>query len=169
MAVTQQLARIPEQWLESCRASADELDRLCSFEMAPRSDHLDLDWSPGPLLRIGELACTDPEVLAVLRRALTGDTEVNPSYQDHPDAVWEHPVTALEPVAVALVASMLPEAESVVLGALSSPDGEAPGMAGELLPGVDSSRDYLERHLTALLGFYAGAARRSLAVVLWWD
>jgi hypothetical protein len=55
------------------------------------------------------------------------------------------------------------------MGALSSPDGEVLGVAGELLPDVDFPRDYLERHLTALLGFYAGAARRRLAIVLWWD
>ncbi|GIH99583.1 hypothetical protein [Planobispora takensis] len=169
MAVTHQFARVSEQQLASCRAPVEELDRLCSFATAPRSDYLDLDWAPGPLLRVGELACADPGVLAALRRALTGDEEVNPAYRDHPATVWEHPVTTLTSAAVAQVAQMLPDAEAAILAALSSPGGETLAVAGELLPGVDRPGEYLTRHLAALLDFYAGAAHHELAVVVWWD
>ncbi|GIH90649.1 hypothetical protein ACFFMN_27170 [Planobispora siamensis] len=169
MAVTQQFVRISEQQLELCRRSADELDRLCSFATASHSDHLDLDWASGPLLRVGEPACVDPDVFAALRYAITGEQEVNPTYRDHPSTVWEHPITALDPAAVASVASMLPSATAAVSAALTPPDGKALALAGELLPMVEHPGEYLMRRLSALRDFYAEAARRRLAVVLWWD
>ncbi|MDF2710448.1 MAG: hypothetical protein K0R62_6100 [Nonomuraea muscovyensis] len=169
MAVTQQMARIPGQLLDSCRTSVAELDRLCSFEMAPPEDHLDLDWTPGPLLRIGELVCAGPGVVAAFRRALAGDGEVNPAYRNHPQTVWEHPVAALDPDAVAVVAPLLHRMGSVMPAALASSDGEITAVLREQFPDVDLSREYMVRHLTALLGFYDGAAERGLAVVLWWD
>jgi hypothetical protein len=43
LAVTQQLVRITGAQLARCRASVDELHRVCSFAVAPATDHLDLD------------------------------------------------------------------------------------------------------------------------------
>ncbi|MFC4058195.1 hypothetical protein ACFOWE_07815 [Planomonospora corallina] len=169
MAVTQQLARISGRWLDACRTSVDELVLLCSFGMAPAKDHLDLDWAPGPLLRIGELVCVDPDALAAFRCALDGDEEVNPAYRDHPQTVWEHPVTALEPAAVAVVAPLLRRVGAAMMTALAASDGEILAAVRELLPDVELPREYMLRHLTALLDFYDGAAERGLAVVLWWD
>ncbi len=50
MAVTQQLVRVPEVLLAECRRSVEELDRLCSFELVPSLERLDLDWAPTALL-----------------------------------------------------------------------------------------------------------------------
>ncbi|MER5650689.1 hypothetical protein [Streptosporangium sp. NPDC002524] len=168
MAVTQQLARISAAQLEVCRQSVDELDRLCSFVMAPQPDHLDLDWAPGPLLRVCALTCAD-DALAVLRRALSGDGEVNGAYRDHPGSVWGQPVTFLSPVAVAAIALALREMNLILVAALSSHGAETSAVAVEMLPGVEEPQAYLTRCFAVLLAFYTEAARRGLAVVLWWD
>ncbi|GAA0898277.1 hypothetical protein GCM10009557_73490 [Virgisporangium ochraceum] len=169
MAVTQQLARLPMPVLTACRASVEELDRLCSFVTLPRSEYLDLNWAPPDLIRVFELARLETGTVIALRRAMEGDTEINPAYRDAPDTVWEHPVNALEPDAVAEVATVLgridPEAVLDVL-----PDD--PAAAEEVLDSSDwhgHPRPYLREYLTALLDFYAHAARRGLATALWWD
>lgn len=154
--------------MDACRTSVGELDRLCSFARAPVDDHLDLGWAARPLLRIGELASAQPDVLAAFRRALVGDEEVNPAYRSHLWTVWEHPVTALEPAAVAMVAPLLRRMVAVLRIALAASE-EIATVVGELLADVDRPREYLARHLTALLDFYDGAAERELAVILWWD
>ncbi|WP_329428798.1 YfbM family protein [Streptosporangium sp. NBC_01495] len=166
--MTQQLARISAAQLEACQQSVDELERLCSFEVAPQTDHLDLDWAPEPLLWVCALTCAD-DALAVLRRALSGDGEVNSDYRDHPGAVWGQPVTFLSPVGVAAVALALRKMDSVMVAALSSHGAEASAVAVEMLPGIEEQQAYLLRHFAALLAFYVKAARRGLAVVLWWD
>ncbi|MCW2913119.1 MAG: hypothetical protein JWN52_1187 [Actinomycetia bacterium] len=169
MAITQQLARVSAEQLAACRQSADELDKVCSFEL--QSDYVDLDWAGSALTRIWELAGVDARIMAALRRALHGDTEVNAAYRDHPDTVWEHPVTALESAAVAQVAGALQEVEAqAVLVALPSNLHEARADGGLDWKGSESDlRKYLARHFTVLRSFYEEAARRDLAVVLWWD
>ncbi|MGI5171804.1 hypothetical protein ACQEU3_46420 [Spirillospora sp. CA-253888] len=52
MAVTTQLARVTAGQLSECRRSVAELDRLCSFEMVPASEYLDLDWADDALIRV---------------------------------------------------------------------------------------------------------------------
>ena len=169
VAVTQQLARLLPAQLAACRRSVDELDLLCSFKMRPRSDHLDLDWAPAPLVRAFQLAHVDDSVVVALRRSLDGDEEINAAYRDHPDTVWEHPVTALEPDAVVEVAALLRRVKPrAVMGAL--PNDAVAAQASLGLSGFGGHpRRYLRRHLVALQDFYARAARRHLAVALWWD
>ncbi|GAA4638029.1 hypothetical protein GCM10023196_094190 [Actinoallomurus vinaceus] len=171
MAVTQQFARISGTELDACRASVETLDLLCSFDLRPPSDHLDLDWAPEGLLRSSEIAGVDARVAAALRRSLDGDGEVNPAYRHQPDTIWGHPVTALAPYAVADVSALLGELEpQAVLAALPADPGEARtriGRSVESLPG--HPRGYLEPHFAALLAFYRDAAAQGLAVVLWRD
>jgi len=97
--VTRQLVRIPAEQFAECRRSVEALDDACSFRLLPPSDHLDLDWAPAPMIRLFELAQVDARQLAALRRSLDGDTEVNEAYRDHPETVWGHPVTGLDPEA----------------------------------------------------------------------
>lgn len=70
MAATLQLARITPAQLSECRRSVAVLDRLCSFELAPAADYLDLDWADDALVRLCEHARVG-DVTAV-RRAVTG-------------------------------------------------------------------------------------------------
>ncbi|WP_143234779.1 hypothetical protein [Paractinoplanes atraurantiacus] len=149
MAVIQQLARLSSDQLDACREVVEKLDDLCSFRLLPASDHLDLDWASAPLLRAFELARFPEPAAALLRHAIGGDSEINPAYRDVPDSIFEHPVTALEPVRVAEVATALAAAQT-------------PELEGHL----DS---YLRHHLGALRDFYTEAADRALAVALWWD
>jgi hypothetical protein len=69
--------------------------------------------------------------------------------------VFEHPVTALEPEMVVVVADMLLRAAEAV--AASVPE------LGEL------QVPYVRGRLVDLRDFYAKAAERQLAVALWWD
>jgi hypothetical protein len=167
MAVTLQLARISAALLSACRQSVEELDRLCSFESAPQSDYLDLDWAPAAITRVFELAGVDGRSLAALKRAVDGDAEVNPAYRDHPNTVWEHPVTALDLPAVAEIAIALAGIEPrTVLAAFAEPPSALGKIGAELNANLDA---YVTFHFEALRSFYAEAWRRNLAVVLWWD
>ncbi|RKN22113.1 DUF1877 domain-containing protein [Micromonospora musae] len=163
MAVTQQLARLSADQLAACRRSAEELDNLCSFELIPSSDHLDLDWSPAPILRACEISHVTRASLTTLRRAFTGDAEINPAYRE------EHPVTALEPDAVADVAKLLGNMDpGVALAAV--PLEAAAALATLRMPRFDGHpRAYLHHHLAAVRDFYLYAARQRLAIALWWD
>ena len=84
MAVTQQLARLSPEQLAVCRGSVEELDKLCSFELLPSSDYLNLDWAPAPLVGVFELAQVSTPILVALRRGLGGDVEINPAYRRPP-------------------------------------------------------------------------------------
>ncbi|SCF16555.1 hypothetical protein GA0074695_3923 [Micromonospora viridifaciens] len=169
MAVTQQLARLSPGQLAKCRSSVEELDKLCSFDLLPFTEYLNLDWAPAPLIRVFELAQVSTPIAAALRRGLDGDVEINPAYRDHQDTVWEHPVVTLEPDIVADVAALLGQVEpGAVLGAL--PEDATAALLSIGMPQFDGHpRPYLQRHLAALRDFYAHAAHRRLAVALWWD
>lgn len=159
MAVTQQFARIPAAQLAACRLSVAELDKLCSFESAPRADYLDLNWWPIVLRRLGELPGGEHPDMSVLSRAFDGHDEVNPAYRDHPTTVWEHPVTALEPDVVdAIAAELRTLAPEAVGAAVPLASGQADAGAAQVVQAFVMLRD-----------FYVEAAQRRLAVVLWWD
>lgn len=171
MAVTQQLARIPAPQLAICRQSVEALDELCSFTSAQDEDYLDLNWWPVILKRAWELTGASARALGALQRGLDGDEEVNPSYRDHPNTIWEYPVTALEPPQVGEVAGVLravtPEAVQAVVP--SDPD-QIEAKLGKLARDVigDLAEQLAHQH-TMLRDFYDGAARRQLAVLQWWD
>jgi hypothetical protein len=169
VAVTQQLARLLPAQLTACRNSLDELHLLCSFKLRPGSEHLDLDWAPDPLVRAFELARVDEPVVVALRRSLDGDDEINAAYRDHPDSVWEHPVTALEPDVVVEVSALLRRVKPTVVMAAVPDDAIAAQTSLGLSTFDGHPRPYLHRHLVALQDFYARAARQHLAVALWRD
>jgi hypothetical protein len=171
MAVTQQFARIPATQLAACRQSVSALDTLCSFTSTPDEDYLDLNWWPIILRRAWELTGASARALAVLQRGFDGDEEVNPAYRDHPNTIWEHPVTALEPPQVGEVAealrAVMPEAVHAVVP--SNPD-QIEAKLGKLARDMigDLAEQLAQQH-TILRDFYTEAARRQLAIVQWWD
>lgn len=167
MAVTLQLARITPAQLSECRRSIAPLDRLCSFELVPPADFLDLDWADDALIRLCEHAGGD---VAALRRAVSGDVEVNPAYRDQPYTVMEQP-RCIEPVDVAVLAAALCRIDLDL--AISRLPSDLPAIR-ETLGGIlaDFSGDphgYVTHHFRALRDFYTGAADRHLAIVIWCD
>ncbi|GGP52686.1 DUF1877 family protein [Saccharothrix coeruleofusca] len=170
MAVTQQLVRIPVKRLAKCRASVAQLHRVCSLRSVSRADHLDLDWWPAVLERVWERTDIAPAALPVLRRAFHGDEEVNPAYRNHPDTVWEHPVTALEPEVVAEVADALRAlSPKAVRAAVPEDSGGVQAVLRGVASEVVGLRDEVVRQYIALRDFYGEAADRERAAVLWWD
>ncbi|MFF0294620.1 DUF1877 family protein [Kitasatospora sp. NPDC004614] len=168
MAITQQLARITPDHLERCRRHAALHDGDPDWD-PPAGDHLDLDWSPVALRAVCERAGLDRTQVDALRRALDGSAAVDLGVLN----TWPHPIafvgpaTALTPAEVAGVAAELAEIDfPALLDRLPS----GPTLAALL--GFDLDGDparYLLRHFHALQAFYAGAARRGLMTVLWWD
>ena len=171
MAVTQQLARLPAEQLTACRRSADVLDALCSFTLIPKADHLDLNWWPVVLKRAWALTGAGSEALAVLGSGFDGDEEVNPSYRDHPDTIFDHPVTALEPPRVRQVAAALHAVTPEAVHAVVPSDADrVEAVLGTIAREVRGDlAEHLAREHATLRDFYAAAAGRGLAVVLWWD
>ncbi|OLT14147.1 hypothetical protein BJF79_02990 [Actinomadura sp. CNU-125] len=168
MAITTQLARITPGRLSECRRSVAELDGLCSFELVPASEHLDLDWADDALIRVCERAGVGN--VPALRRATGGDDEVNPAYRDHPYSVWEQP-KALEPSDVLTLAAALCDIDmGHVLSVLpSDPRKLKAAILGALADFIGDPRPYITTHFNALRDFYAVAAENHLAVVVWRD
>lgn len=151
MAVTQQLARLTAAQVVECRGSVEALHSVCSFTMLPACDYLDLNWYPNDLLVAARQAGVEPQLVAALNYACEGQREVNPAYREVPESIWEHPVNYLSPVEVVSVASDL-----------------------HRLAQADFARQplkpkRLEDAFSDLVGFYAEAAKRSLAIMMWWD
>ncbi|MFI9811976.1 hypothetical protein [Saccharothrix variisporea] len=167
MALHQQLARIPAADLATCRTSVERLHEVCSFDLAPERDHLDMDWWPQDLVTIWALL----GVPDGLRHAFDGDDEVNPAYRDRPDSVFVHPVTALEPHRVGEVAEALRAITVEAVRAVVPADRRrAAAVLGEHVSDIRASLPELFAEQHGLLrDFYLDAARRGLAVVLWWD
>ncbi len=173
MAVTQQFARIPATQLVACRQSVPALDALCSFTSTPDEDYLDLNWWPIILRRAWELTGASARALAVLQRGFGGDKEVNPAYRDHPNTIWEHPVTALEPpqvgeVAEALRAVMLEAIHAVVP---SNPD-QIEAKLGKLARDIkgDLAEQLAQQHTILrdpVVGWQIEAFRKSDELLAW--
>lgn len=167
MAVTQQLARLTADELAQCRSSVQMLSRLCSFQLRPRDDYLDLDWSPRPL----ELAAAriDMTLAAAIHHACTGGDEINPAYREHPGSVFEHPVRGLEPATVGTVAATLVrwKPDDVVSALPSDSDTAMRDVGMDEFSGHPG--EYLRGHYEELRGFYATAAARGHATATWWD
>ena len=153
MAVTQLLVRIPEKLLAECRADAATLDRVVSFEAAPRNFHLDLDWSPAPLHELMRCARQTADVRAALRRACDGLRPVNADFPE--DTVWMAPCE-LAPLEAAAVSASLDtiDANAVFAASVGADDG---------------CNGHLRQHFEALRRFYAEAAGAGHAVIVWWD
>ncbi|MEV7028101.1 DUF1877 family protein [Kitasatospora sp. NPDC093558] len=170
MAVTQQLARVPADYLAACRRAAEQSPDGDHRWDPPSADCLDLDWAPRMLERACEPTRLDAAHLEALRRATDGDGGIELDFLNvgpHAIAFFSNSMpTALDPEAVAQVSALLGEID--MQGILQSVRDSGGGST--LGPGFTGDpTEYLLDHFGALRGFYAEAARRGLAVVLWWD
>ncbi|MFD8783432.1 DUF1877 domain-containing protein [Kitasatospora sp. NPDC059599] len=170
MAVTQQLARVPAEYLAACRRSAEESPDGDHRWDPPAEDCLDLDWAPLMLERACELTRLDAGLLDALKRATDGDDDIDLRFLNtglHAIAFFGNSEpTALGPDAVARVSALLGEIDmrAILRSVVDS------GAGSELGQGfIGDPTEYLLHHFDALLEFYEGAARRGLLVVLWWD
>jgi uncharacterized protein DUF1877 len=174
MAVTQQLARIPAEYLASCRQSADAPKDGDPLWDPPSADVLDLDWAPFLLERVCELGGLDDVHRSALRQALDGDTAIDLAFLNtHPHAIgpFGPAPTALSAAEVARTAELLGQIDfPALLAALPADEAEAASLIGN---GADKivggPKKYVLRHFNALREFYRAASRRQLLVVLWWD
>ncbi|MFE1349085.1 DUF1877 domain-containing protein [Streptomyces sp. NPDC058757] len=174
MAITQQLARIPAEYLASCRRSAAASPEGDPLWDPPSADVLDLDWAPFLIERVGELGGLGDVHRKALRQALDGDTAIELAFlhtYPHTIAPFGSAPTALSAVQVDRVAQLLGEIDfPALLAALPTDEAEAAALLGngadEIVGGPGA---YGLRHFDALREFYRGASRRRLLVVLWWD
>ena len=107
MAVTQNLARLSDAMISECTTSTATLNDVCSFRGLKSSEYLDLDWAPSLLKQAAAAADVDAELLGALDRATSGEGEVNPTYREMPDSIWEHPASFLRSTQVAAVDKLL--------------------------------------------------------------
>ncbi|GLV88209.1 hypothetical protein Slala03_78980 [Streptomyces lavendulae subsp. lavendulae] len=173
MAVTQQLARIPEGYLAACRqAAATSPDGDPRWD-PPAYDVLDLDWAPALLKRVGEVAGLEEVHLDALRRATDGDTALDLGFLNTPPhaiAPFGGVPTGLDASQVARVSVLLGQIDMpVLLTALPADEGDAASLIGQVGSVSGGLRAYLLEHFNALRHFYLDAAQRHLHVVLWWD
>jgi len=174
MAVTQQLARVSAEYLAACRTRAEEsFDGEHQWDPSA-ADCLDLDWAPAMLERACEIAGVGELHLAALRQATDGGVAMDVGFLNtHPHAIgpFGPAPAALEPLAVRQVSGLLGEIDvQAVLAVLPLDMREAGALIGHGAEGlVDGPRTYLMDHFDALREFYAGASKRGLAVVSWWD
>ncbi|MFE2151371.1 DUF1877 domain-containing protein [Streptomyces lavendulae] len=173
MAVTQQLARIPEGYLAACRQSAAASPDGDHLWDPPAYDVLDLDWAPALLRRVGEVAGLEEVRLDALRRATGGDAALDLGFLNTPPhaiAPFGGTPTGLDASQVVRVSELLGQIDMpVLLTALPADEGEAAALIGQVGSITGGLRAYLLNHFNALRHFYLDAARRHLHVVLWWD
>ncbi|MDQ0955727.1 hypothetical protein QFZ24_009650 [Streptomyces phaeochromogenes] len=129
MAVTQQLARIPTEYLAACRHSADtSQDRDPQWD-PPTCDVLDLDWAPILLAGLGEVAGLDEVRLDAPRQATAGDTALDLGFLNtHPHGIapFGPAPTALSAAQVAYVSALLGQIDMPAqLPAVPTDDREA--------------------------------------------
>ncbi|MFD5892282.1 DUF1877 domain-containing protein [Streptomyces sp. NPDC060334] len=174
MAVAQQLARIPAEYLTSCQQSVGESPDGDPHWDPPSTDILDLDWAPTLLERVCELGGLDDVHLNALRQSTEGDTAIDLGFLNtHPHAIgpFGPAPTALSAAQVARVAELLWQIDlPALLAALPTDEREAASLIGD---GADKivggPRKYLLGHFNALREFYGDASQRHLLLVLWWD
>ncbi|MFD8978896.1 DUF1877 domain-containing protein [Streptomyces sp. NPDC059564] len=173
MAVTQQLARIPEGYLAACRQSAAASSDRDPHWDPPAYDVLDLDWAPALLKRVGEVAGLEAVHRDALRQATDGDTALDLGFLNtHPHAIapFGDVPTGLAASQVARVSELLGQIDMpLLLAALPADERDAASLIGQVGSITGGLRAYLLQHFNALRDFYLDAAKRHLLVVLWWD
>ncbi|MFG2783653.1 DUF1877 domain-containing protein [Streptomyces prunicolor] len=151
MALTQQFARVTSEYLDRCRDSALTSSGASPGWDPPDSDLLDTGWALWGLIRCCRSTGADPESIAVLDRAVSGDPDGNVGFLDHDevyDGFGDPP---------RLLADMPTSAEV------------AAAVCG-FGPGFDIGvREHLTEHFVALREFYRTAARHTQCVVTWVD
>ncbi|MEU9339536.1 DUF1877 family protein [Streptomyces sp. NPDC048290] len=174
MAVTQQLARIPAEYLASCRQSANASPDGDPLWDPPSADVLDLDWAGLLIERICALGGLDDARRSALRQALEGETAIGLAFLNTPPhavAPFGPAPTALSAAQVDRIAELLGQIDfPALLAALPADEAEAATLIGK---GADEivggPKKYALGHFNALREFYHAASRRGLLVVLWWD
>ncbi|GAA2819177.1 hypothetical protein GCM10019017_76660 [Streptomyces showdoensis] len=174
MAVTQQLARIPAEYLASCRQAAGTSPVGDPRWDPPAADVLDLDWAPFLIERVCELGGLDDVHRNALRLALEGDTAIDLAFlhtHPHDIAPFGPKPTALSAAQVAQVAEVVERIDfPALLATLPEDESEAASLIGEGAEGiVGGVRRYVREHFDALRAFYRAASQRQFLVVLWWD
>lgn len=173
MAVTQQLARIPEGYLAACRQAAAASPDGDPHWDPPAHDVLDLDWAPALLKRVGEVAGLEEVHRDALRRATDGDTALDLGFLNtHPHAIapFGGTPTGLDVSQVARVSELLGQIDMpVLLTALPADERDAASLTGQVGSITGGLSTYLLERFNALRDFYLDAAKRHLHVVLWWD
>ncbi len=109
MALTQQFARVTPEYLDRCRATALDSAGASPGWDPPEADRLDTDWALWGLLQHCRSTGADPELIALLDRALSGDPDGDVGFLDH-DEVHDgfgDPPRLLGPRAVAVIAAAL--------------------------------------------------------------
>ncbi|MFG2092320.1 DUF1877 domain-containing protein [Streptomyces sp. NPDC048612] len=174
MAVTQQLARVPAEYLAACRQEAGASPDGEFRWNPPAEDVLDLDWAPVLLERVCALAGLDDVLLHGLRRATEGDASVDVGFLATPPYAigpFGPAPAALSPAGAAHVSELLGQIDlRAVLATLPAEETEAAALVGDGADGIAGGlRKYLLEHFHALRDFYREASRRQLLLVLWWD
>ncbi|NEA89232.1 DUF1877 family protein [Streptomyces sp. SID9913] len=174
MAVTQQLARIPAEYLASCRQSAAASPDGDHLWDPPSADVLDLDWAPFLIERVCELGGLDGVHRCALRQALDGDPAIDLAFLNtHPHAIapFGPDPTALSAAHVTRVEELLGQIDfPTLLAALPADEAEAAALIGNNADNIAGGLNkYVLGHFNALREFYRDASRRQLLVVLWWD
>ncbi|MGW4566879.1 DUF1877 domain-containing protein [Streptomyces sp. NPDC004561] len=134
MAVTQQLARVPAEYLAACRQPAETSTDGDPHRDPPSVDVLGLDWAPAMWGRVCEPAGLDGVHLDALRQATDGDSAIDLGFLNtHPHAIgpFGPPPTALSAAQVGHVSELLGEIDfAAVLASLATEDTEAASLIG---------------------------------------
>jgi hypothetical protein len=172
MALTQQFARVTSEYLDRCRALALTSSGASPGWDPPDGDLLDTGWALWGLPRYCRSTGADPEVIALLDRAVSGDPDGNVGFLDH-DEVYDgfgDPPRLLAPAAVADIATALDRVELCDLLADMPVSTEVAAVRCGFGAGFDGDvREHLTEHFVAVREFYRTAARHTQCVVTWVD
>ncbi|OPC76938.1 hypothetical protein B4N89_40800 [Embleya scabrispora] len=178
VALTQQFARVTPAYIEACRRRATASSTGDPGWDPPADDCLDLNWDARPLPALFRRAGLESASVIAIDRALDGDPGGDIAFLDH-DGVYDgmtEPPALLTPGAVAEIAAVLDAIDADRVLAAIPPTAEeiatvfrfrvedivAPMTGVGLVPCVAGALDRLR-------AFYAEAARRDLAMVVWID
>lgn len=171
MALTQQLARVPLDYLERCRRTAAASSEGDPRWDPPESEALDLDWAIWCLISFCRRMRIADGHLGVLERSINGDADGAVGCLDHPEVYdgFGPPPALLAPEAVTDVAQALSRIDVDELLRGLPADSTAAAVACGLEGFEGHPRRYLVEHFNLLRNFYCAASRRGLAVVTWTD
>ncbi|WP_406129177.1 DUF1877 domain-containing protein [Streptomyces sp. NBC_00989] len=176
MALTQQFARVTNEYLDRCRASAlDSSDASPGWD-PPDGDLLDTGWALWGLIHLCRSTGADPQVIALLDRAVSGDPDGDVGgMRDSWTTTRCTTVSAirpglLAPVAIADIAAALDRVRLGDLLADLPASTEVAAAVCEFGAGFDGAvREHLTEHFVAVREFYRAAARHAQCVVTWVD
>ncbi|WP_327405600.1 DUF1877 family protein [Streptomyces sp. NBC_01288] len=172
MALTQQFARVTPDYLDRCRTSALTSPGASPGWDPPDGDLLDTGWALWGLIRYCRSTGADPEVIALLDRAVSGDPDEDAGFLDH-DEVYDgfgDPPRLLAPAAVADASAALDRLQLGDLLVDMPASAEVAAAVCGFGPRSDIEvREHLTEHFVALREFYRTAARHTQCVVTWVD